>query len=49
MEIGKEALPYLIDILERGIRLGQHCCDPCEDIVKRLLDENKNVDPETEK
>ena len=51
LEIGKEALPYLIDILEsgdKGLR-GNIAATLCEDIVKRLLDENKNVDPETEK
>jgi len=51
LEIGKEALPYLIDILESGDKglLGSIAATLCEDIVKRLLDENKNVDSETEK
>jgi len=51
LETGKEALPYLIDILEsgdKGLR-GNIAVTLCEDIVKRLLAGNKDVDLETEK
>ncbi len=51
INIGEKALPYLIEILEgedMGLR-GNIAMLLCEDIIKRLLNEEQNLDPETKK
>lgn len=51
LALDTQALPYLIEILksgDKGLR-GVIAAILCEDIVKRSMDKNNAVDPETEK